>query len=185
MTLDTSKRFRFIEIRQSMCRGQSVRRKPVRFHDSSLNDFIEDWKPEKKDESSKTGNVHWNHIFRKFKFLKSEAEMNGHGHDFGHESVSEADSDTDTRFFGTSNTDSDTDMGRVMTSDTDTTSDTRVRSSLVLPRRVSLSSLLKWQNISNTWIKTIFSIHFVTVIKQYLNFKRENYSFAIQYIYNN
>ena len=57
MTLDTSKRFRFIEIRQSMCRGQSVRRKPVRFHDSSLNDFIEDWKPEKKDETSKTGNV--------------------------------------------------------------------------------------------------------------------------------
>ena len=40
------------------------------------------------------------------------------GHDFGHElmseSVSEADSDTDTRFFGTS----DTDIGRVMTSDT-------------------------------------------------------------------
>ena len=72
MTLDTSKRFRFIEIRQSMCRGQSVRRKPVRFHDSSLNDFIEDWKPEKKDETSKTGNVQWNHNSRKFKFLKSE-----------------------------------------------------------------------------------------------------------------
>ena len=34
------------------------------------------------------------------------SEMNGHGHDFGYdflsESVSEADSDTDTRFFGTS-----------------------------------------------------------------------------------
>ena len=87
--------------------------------------------------------------------------MNGHGHDFGHEFVSEA--DTDTRFFGTSDTDSDTDMGRVMISDTDSgmdsdkvmtlgtdttsdtdmsenlghelehghTSDTRVRSSLV------------------------------------------------------
>ena len=62
MTLDTSKRFRFIEIRQSMCRGQSVRRKPVRFHDSSLNDFIEDWKPEKKDETSKTGNIQRSHI---------------------------------------------------------------------------------------------------------------------------
>ena len=34
-----------------------------------LNDFIEDWKSEKKDESLKTGNVH---ISRKFKFLKSE-----------------------------------------------------------------------------------------------------------------
>ena len=46
------------------------------------------------------------------------------GHDFGHElmseSVSEADSDTDTRFFGTS----DTDIGSVMTSDTYMTSDT-------------------------------------------------------------
>ena len=75
MTLDTSKRFRFIEIRQSMCRGQSVRRKPVRFHDSSLNDFIEDWKPEKKDESSKTGNVHCNHISRKL--FKSEVFEHG------------------------------------------------------------------------------------------------------------
>ena len=44
---------------------------------------------------------------------------------------SEADSDTYTRFFGTSDTDSETDMGRVMTSDTDRDSDTRVRSSLV------------------------------------------------------
>ena len=42
--------------------------------------------------------------------------MNGNGRDFGHEFVSEADSDKDTRFFRTS--DSDTDMGRVMTSDT-------------------------------------------------------------------
>ena len=61
MTLDTSKRFRFIEIRQSICRGQSVRRKPVRFHDPSLNDFIEDWKPEKKNDDQKSG---------KFYFLK-------------------------------------------------------------------------------------------------------------------
>ena len=57
------------------------------------------------------------------------------------ESISEADSDTDTRFVGTS--DSDRDMGRVMTSDTHMSenfghglghghnSDTRVRSSLV------------------------------------------------------
>ena len=44
--------------------------------------------------------------------------MNGHGHDFGHEFVSEADSDTDTRFFGTSDTD------KVMASDSDMTSDT-------------------------------------------------------------
>ena len=62
MTLDTSKRFRFIEIRQSICRGQSVRRKPVRFHDPSLNDFIEDWKPEKKNDDQKSG---------KFYFLKN------------------------------------------------------------------------------------------------------------------
>ena len=46
--------------------------------------------------------------------------MNGHGHEFGHEFVSEADSDTGTRFFGSSDTDSD----KVMTSDTDTTSGT-------------------------------------------------------------
>ena len=65
MTLDTSKRFRFIEIRQSMCRGQSVRRKPVRFHDSSLNDFIEDWKPEKNDDNQKAGKF----IQSKFRFL--------------------------------------------------------------------------------------------------------------------
>ena len=49
--------------------------------------------------------------------------MNGHGHDFGHEivsgSVSEADSDTDARFFGTSDTDSDMDSDKVMTSDTE------------------------------------------------------------------
>ena len=57
MTLDTGKRFRFIEIRQSMCRGQSVRKKPVRFHDSSLNDFIEDWKKETKDDPVEKGNV--------------------------------------------------------------------------------------------------------------------------------
>ena len=36
------------------------------------------------------------------------------------ESMSEADSDTDMRLFGTSDTDSDTDMYKVMTSDTDT-----------------------------------------------------------------
>ena len=42
--------------------------------------------------------------------------MNEHGHDFGHEFVSEADWDMKTRFFGTSDTDSD--MGSVMTSDT-------------------------------------------------------------------
>ena len=40
------------------------------------------------------------------------------------ESMSEADSDTDMRLFGTSDTDSDTDMDKVMTSDTDTGSDT-------------------------------------------------------------
>ena len=37
--------------------------------------------------------------------------MSGHGHDFGHEFVSKADSDTETRFFGNSDTDSGTDMG--------------------------------------------------------------------------
>ena len=40
--------------------------------------------------------------------------MGGHGQDFGHEfvseSVSEADTDKDRGFFGTSDTDSDTDM---------------------------------------------------------------------------
>ena len=55
------------------------------------------------------------------------SEMNGHGHDFGHElvseSMSEADSDTDTAFLRTSDTDSDTDSGKVMTSDADTSSD--------------------------------------------------------------
>ena len=42
------------------------------------------------------------------------------------ESVSEADSGMDTRFFGTL----DTDMGRVLTSDTDTTSDTGMSENL-------------------------------------------------------
>ena len=76
--------------------------------------------------------------------------MNGHGQEFGHEFVSEADSDT--RFFRSSDADSDTrflrtsetdmDLDKVMTSDTSMsenlghglghgkTSDTRVRSSL-------------------------------------------------------
>ena len=71
--------------------------------------------------------------------------MNGHdfGHEFVSESVSKAESDTDTRFVGTSATE----MDRVMTSDTSSdthwsenlghgfglghTSDTRVRSSLL------------------------------------------------------
>ena len=44
------------------------------------------------------------------------------------ESVSEADLDTDTAFFGTSDTDSD--MDRVMTSDTDTGSDTHMSENL-------------------------------------------------------
>ena len=34
-----------------------------------------------------------------------QSEMNGHGHQYGHEFVSEADSDT--RFFGSSDTDTD------------------------------------------------------------------------------
>ena len=46
--------------------------------------------------------------------------MHGHGHDFRHEFVSEsvfeADSDTDTRFFWT--LDADSDLDKVMTSDT-------------------------------------------------------------------
>ena len=50
--------------------------------------------------------------------------MNGHGHEFGHEfrseSMTEVDSDTDMRFFGTSHTD----MDKVMTSDTGSSSDT-------------------------------------------------------------
>ena len=49
------------------------------------------------------------------------AEINGHGYDFGHEfvteSMSEADSDTDTTFSETS----DTNSGKGMTSDADTT----------------------------------------------------------------
>ena len=64
-------------------------------------------------------------------------EMNGHGHEFGHESAS--DTDSDTRFFWTSDAESDTDMDKVMTSDTGMsetlvhgqTLDTRVRSSLI------------------------------------------------------
>ena len=60
--------------------------------------------------------------------------MNGHGHDFEHEFVSEsvfeADSDTDTIFFGTSDTDSDMESDKVMTSDTDTTSDTGMSENL-------------------------------------------------------
>ena len=60
----------------------------------------------------------------KLGITKLESEMNGHGHDFGHEFVSEsvsvyeADSDTETRYFGTSDTESDTNKNRVMTSDT-------------------------------------------------------------------
>ena len=53
--------------------------------------------------------------------------MDGHVRDFGHESVSEpmseAGTDTDKRFFGTSDTDSDMDSGKAMTSDTDMGSD--------------------------------------------------------------
>ena len=54
--------------------------------------------------------------------------MNGHGHDFGHEFVSDADSDT--RFFGTSDTDLDTNMGSAMTSVTG--SDTHMSENLGL-----------------------------------------------------
>ena len=84
----------------------------------------------------------------KLGITKLESEMNGHGHDFGHEFVSEsvsvyeADSNTETRYFGTSDTESDTNKNRVMTSDTGMsenlgyglghgqTSETHVRSSL-------------------------------------------------------
>ena len=46
-------------------------------------------------------NLSWEKEFSKF-----GEEMNGHGHDFGHEFVSEADSDTDTTFSETSDRDS-------------------------------------------------------------------------------
>ena len=60
----------------------------------------------------------------KLGIIKLESEMNGHGHDFGHEFVSEsvsvyeADSNTETRYFGTSDTESDPYKNRVMTSGT-------------------------------------------------------------------
>ena len=38
--------------------------------------------------------------------IQSQSEMNGHGHDFGHEFL-----DTDTRFFWTSDTDTGSDKG--------------------------------------------------------------------------
>ena len=67
----------------------------------------------------------------------SWTDLNGHGHEFGHAS----DTDSDTRFFWTSDAESDTDMDKVMTSDTGMsenlghghgqTSDTRVCSSLI------------------------------------------------------
>ena len=60
--------------------------------------------------------------------------MNGHGHHFGHEfvseSVSKADSDEDTRFYGTSDTDTTSDTGMSENLGRGHTSDTRVRSSL-------------------------------------------------------
>ena len=46
------------------------------------------------------------------------------------ESVSEADSDSDTNFFETSDSDMDSDTGKGMTSDSDTGSDTRMSANL-------------------------------------------------------
>ena len=71
-----------------------------------------------------------------YRIASFTAELGGHGQEFGHElvseSVSEADSDSDTRFFETSDADSSTD------------SDTRVRPTL-LRMKIFRKSQWRWR----------------------------------------
>ena len=84
------------------------------------------------------------------------SEMDGHGHDFGHEYESVSEADSDTRFFVASDTDSDMDKF--------ITSDMRVRPSLVdiLKRKIS---------VLNSAEKANFRVGFFAYCFFRLNFK--------------